>query len=95
MSQSVLHAVTRRHLMYAGDMFIASASFGGQLPGYVFTSRNQGVGYYTDASMAGKPLTHADEAEASNTTQAMSESIALPTVLKPSLRTRAAAEELD
>lgn len=76
-------------------MFIASATFGGQLPGYVFTSKNQGVGYYKDASLAGKPHTHADEAEARYTEQALPESTALPVVLKPRLRTRAAAEELD
>lgn len=81
--------------MYAGNMFIASATFGGQLPGYAFTSRNQGVGYYKDASMAEKPHAHADEAEASSTAQTMPESIARPFVLKPRLRTRAAAEELD
>lgn len=91
--QSVLHVVTRCHLMCTGDTFIASATFGGQLPGYVFTSRSQGVGYYKDASMAQKAHTH--EAEASNTAQAMPESNALPVVLKPRLRTRAAAEELD
>ena len=81
--------------MYAGNMFIASATFAGQLPGYAFTSRKQGVGYYKDANMDKKPHTYADEAEASNTAQAMPKSIALPTVLKPRLRTRAAAEELD
>ena len=92
--QSVLHAVTKCHLA-AGDMFIASATFGGQLPGYAFTSRTQGVGYYKDASMAKKAHTAADETEAGNAAQAMPKSTALPVVLKPRLRTRAAAEELD
>ena len=92
-SSAVWHAMPRRHSVHAGDTFIASPAFGGQLPGYVFTSRDQGLGYYKDAKMAEKSYTHI--ASASNTLQETPESTALPFVLKPRLRTRAAAEELD
>lgn len=79
----------------AGDLFIASTTFGGQLPDYVFTSRDQGVGYYKDVNMAAEPHTDADEAASSNIELKTPESTAVPFVLKPRLRTRAAAEELD
>lgn len=90
---SNLHAV--KGVTYAGDLFIASTSFGGQLPDYVFTSRDQGVGYYKDASMPAEPHTNVDKAAACNVELKTPESTAVPFVLKPRLRTRAAAEELD
>ena len=81
--------------MYAGDTFIASPTFGGHLPGYVFTSRDQGAGYYKDASMAEVPPAHSVRDASSNALQEAPERAALPFVLKPRLCTRAAAEELD
>ena len=78
--------------MHAGRLFIASPAFGGQLPGYVYTSRDQGLGYYKDASRGTGP---SDDAEASNCLHHTPDAMAHPFVLKPRLRTRAAAEELD
>lgn len=89
----ILHAVMR--FLYAGHLFIASTTFGGQLLDYVFTSRDQGTGYYKDVGMAAELHANASGTAACNIELKTPESIAVPFVLKPRLRTRAAAEELD
>ena len=66
------------------------------MPGYIFTSRDTGLGYYKDAGMViDSSLAEPDKAAGSSGQNAQPSSSTMPFVLKPKLRSRAAAEELD
>ena len=84
------------HDAVAGDCFISSPAFGQQLTGYVFAKRDQGLGYYKDVSTTAISAEDTDKTVSKSALQ--DEPTASNTVsklLKPRLRTRAAAEELD
>ena len=87
----------------AGDDFIASASFRQHIPGYVFTTRSQGLGYYKDAQQdsvvsdqTGVKLREQPSAESDAESRAcLPSDLKVYHVLKPRLLSIAAAEELD
>ena len=81
----------------AGESFIASPAFSRHVPGYVFTTRDQGLGYYRDSdpSESQHMAAPADEASDQSVQQQQLSSRPVPFVFRPRLRTRAAAEELD
>ena len=82
---------------HAGDLFIACAAFQQQIPGYIFTTRDDGLGYYKDTGMVsgldkqGQDLAKQQPASAS-TGQGRQ---LVCDLLQPRLRSPAAAEELD
>lgn len=85
----------------AGHTFIASAAFGPQMPGYVFTTRDQGLGYYRDDNLGSASAKHiADRPKedavlpAGSALHQQSDRNVLH-LLQPRLVSLAAAEELD
>ena len=83
---------------HAGDLFIACAAFQQQIPGYVFTTRDDGLGYYKDTGMVSEldkqSQDHAKQRPASVASSGQGRQLVCDLLL-PRLRSRAAAEELD
>jgi hypothetical protein len=83
---------------HAGDLFIACAAFQQQIPGYVFTTRDEGLGYYKDAGMNfgldKQSQDHAKQQSASVASTMQGRQLVCD-LLQPRLRSPAAAEELD
>ncbi len=83
---------------HAGDLFIACAAFQQQMPGYVFATRDEGLGYYKDTGMVSgldkQSQDHAQQPSASVASTVQVRQLVCD-LLQPRLRSRAAAEELD
>ena len=85
----------------AGDIFIASSTFRQHTPGYVFTTRSRGSGYYKDAKQD-RDVSEQNDVKSRDQPSADAENKAcLPHdlrvyhVLKPRLLSSIAAEKLD
>lgn len=83
---------------HAGDLFIACDAFQQQIPGYVFTTRDEGLGYYKDTDMVSaldkQSQDHAKQRPASVASTGQGRQLVCD-LLQPRLRSCAAAEELD
>ncbi|DBA92788.1 hypothetical protein WJX77_000098 [Trebouxia sp. C0004] len=82
----------------AGDVFVACAAFQQHIPGYVFTTRDEGLGYYKDTGLVSgldkQSQDHTKQQSASVASTGQGRQLVYD-FLQPRLRSCAAAEELD